>query len=65
MSEQSVRLKLGEKGKLAIPVAIREKAGLEVGDSLSMTVLEGGVIQVSSVKKSLEGLQGKYVGGNL
>ena len=65
MSEQSVRLKLGEKGKLAIPVAIREKAGLEVGDSLSMTVLESGVIQVSSVKKSLEGLQGKYLGGNL
>ncbi|MEY4529760.1 MAG: Antidote-toxin recognition MazE, bacterial antitoxin [Deinococcota bacterium] len=65
MSEQSVRLKLGEKGKLAIPVAIREKAGLEVGDSLAMTVLEGGIIQVSSVKKSLEGLQGKYLGGNL
>jgi len=56
----SVRLKLGDKGKLSIPVSVRERAGLEVGESLLISVLEGGVIQLRSVRSELSALQGKY-----
>jgi bifunctional DNA-binding transcriptional regulator/antitoxin component of YhaV-PrlF toxin-antitoxin module len=58
--EGSVRLKLGDKGKLALPVSVRESAGLEVGETLSVSVLEGGVIQLRSVRSDLASLQGKY-----
>jgi AbrB family looped-hinge helix DNA binding protein len=57
----SVRLKLGDKGKLSIPVSVRERAGLEVGESLIVSVLEGGVIQLRSVRSELSSLQGKYM----
>ena len=56
----SVRLKLGDKGKLSIPVSVRERAGLEVGELLLVSVLEGGVIQLRSVRSELSALQGKY-----
>lgn len=56
----SVRLKLGDKGKLSLPVSIRDKAGLEIGETLSISVLEGGVIQLRSVRAELSSLQGKY-----
>jgi bifunctional DNA-binding transcriptional regulator/antitoxin component of YhaV-PrlF toxin-antitoxin module len=56
----TVRLKLGDKGKLALPVSVRESAGLEVGETLSVSVLEGGVIQLRSVRTELAALQGKY-----
>jgi bifunctional DNA-binding transcriptional regulator/antitoxin component of YhaV-PrlF toxin-antitoxin module len=58
--EGSVRLKLGDKGKLALPVWVRENAGLEVGETLSVSVLEGGIIQLRSVRAELSSLQGKY-----
>lgn len=62
MSENqvSVRLKLGEKGKLSLPVAVRDGAGFEAGEVLSLTVLEPGVVQLSSVRVDLGALQGKY-----
>ena len=65
MSENqvSVRLKLGEKGKLSIPVAVREGAGFEVGEVLALKVLEPGVVQLSSVRVDLGALQGKYGAG--
>ena len=56
----SVRLKLGDKGKLSIPVSVRERVGLEIGETLSVSVLEGGVIQLRSVRSELSALQGKY-----
>ena len=64
MSEDrvSVRLKLGDKGKLSIPVAVRETAGFEVGEVLSLTILEPGVVKLSSVRLDLASLQGKYAG---
>jgi hypothetical protein len=65
IEDLSVRLKLGDKGKLSIPVAIREGAGLEVGEVLSLTILEPGVIQLSSVRLDVGALQGKYAGGEL
>ena len=56
----SIRLKLGDKGKLSLPVSVRERAGLEVGESLVVSVLDGGVIQLRSVRSELSALQGKY-----
>ena len=56
----SIRLKLGDKGKLSLPISVRERAGLEVGESLLVSVLEGGVIQLRSVRSELSALQGKY-----
>ena len=56
----SVRLKLGDKGKLSIPVSVRERVGLEIGETLIVSVLEGGVIQLRSVRAELLALQGKY-----
>jgi bifunctional DNA-binding transcriptional regulator/antitoxin component of YhaV-PrlF toxin-antitoxin module len=56
----SIRLKLSDKGKLSLPVSILERAGLEVGESLLISVLEGGVIQLRSVRSELSSLQGKY-----
>jgi AbrB family looped-hinge helix DNA binding protein len=65
MAENSVRLKLRDKGKIAIPVSIREKVGLQTGDTLTMTLLQNGQIQVSSLKKTLSNLAGKYAGSHV
>jgi len=59
-TEVSVRLKLGDKGKLSPPIAVRERAGLEIRETLVISVLKGDVIQLRSVRNELAGLRGKY-----
>jgi AbrB family looped-hinge helix DNA binding protein len=59
-TDASSRLKMGDKGRVVLPLLIREKAGIEPGDALTVTVLEGGVVQLRSVRHELTRLEGKY-----
>jgi AbrB family looped-hinge helix DNA binding protein len=51
-----VRMRLGEKGRLVIPVAIREALGMKDGDGLDLTVVDG-ELRIATMRERLRRAQ--------
>ena len=55
----SVQTNLGPDGRLMIPAAIRDAAGIERGDKVRLRVEDGRIV-VSSLKQDLQRLNGLF-----
>lgn len=58
--DMSYKIRLGERGRLVLPAAIRKRLGLRAGEYLNLTVGSDGDLQLSSLRQVVRESRGKY-----
>jgi AbrB family looped-hinge helix DNA binding protein len=58
MKARSARSQISSKGQLVIPQELREELGLERGDEVMLTLLPGGSLKLTPLKRSIDRIFG-------
>ena len=57
-------LRLGDRGRIALPSRLRKRLGLRTGEKLVLTVDDDGMMRLASLREQLDQIQGMWETSN-